>query len=148
MDLRATTRIMLSDDHTFVRRGLRNLLESTGHYEVCGEAGDGNLTLELAMRLRPDILITDISMAPTSGLEVTAVLHQFLPETKILIVTMHDSEEMLQAAAAAGASGYLLKTDPEELLVVAVHCLEHGRCFVSPAFNQASAKQLFQCSVS
>jgi two-component system response regulator NreC len=144
MDFNAPTRIMLSDDHTFVRRGLRNLLESTGDYEVCGETGDGNLTLELAMRLRPDILITDISMAPTNGLEVTAVLHQFLPETKILILTMHDSEEMLRAASTAGASGYLLKSDPEELLVVALRCLEEGRCFVSPSFSGVVAEELFQ----
>jgi len=134
---------MLSDDHPYVRRGLRNILESAGKYEVCGEAGDGSLTLDLAMRLRPDILITDISMSPLNGLEVAAQLRQSLPETKILIMTMHDSEEMLRAAAAAGASGYLLKSDPEELLVIALQCLEEGQCFVSPAFNQTSAKQLF-----
>jgi DNA-binding NarL/FixJ family response regulator len=134
---------MLSDDHPYVRRGLRNILESAGQYEVCGEAGDGSLTLDLAMRLRPDILITDISMSPLNGLEVAAQLRQSLPETKILIMTMHDSEEMLRAAAAAGASGYLLKSDPEELLEIALQCLEEGQCFVSPAFNQTFAKQLF-----
>ena len=144
METRAPVRIVLSDDHPFVRRGLRYLLESAGKYDVCGEAGDGNLTLELAMHLRPDILIMDISMSPTSGLEVATQLRQSLPETKILIMTMHDSEEMLRAAAAAGASGYLLKSDPEELLVVALQCLEEGRCFVSPVFNQAFAKQLFR----
>jgi DNA-binding NarL/FixJ family response regulator len=137
-------RIMLSDDHPFVRRGLRNILESTSEYEVCGEAGDGNLALELAAHLRPDILITDISMSPPNGLEVVAQLRQSLPQTKILIMTMHDSEEMLRAAAAAGASGYLLKSDAEELLVVALRCLEEGQCFVSPAFNPDFAKQLFK----
>ena len=85
---------MLSDDHPYVRRGLRNILESTGEYEVCGEAGDGNLTLELAMRLRPDILVTDILMSPPNGLEVAAQLHQSLPQTKILIMTMHDSSNL------------------------------------------------------
>jgi len=143
MDSRGPTRIMLCDDHPYVRRGLRNVLESMGRYDVCGEAADGSLTLELAMRLRPDILITDISMSPPNGLEVAVQLRRMLPETKILIVTMHDSEEMLRAAAAAGASGYLLKSDPEELFVVALQCLEDGRCFVSPAFNQEFAKQLF-----
>ena len=144
MDLKAPTRIMLSDDHAVVRRGLRNLLESRENYEVCAEAGDGNLTLELAVQLKPDILIMDISMSPPSGLEVTAVLHQFLPETKILIMTMHDSEEMLRAASAAGASGYLLKSDPEELLVVALQRLGEGKCFVSPAFGQTLSERLFQ----
>jgi two-component system response regulator NreC len=144
MDSRAPTRIMLSDDHPFVRRGLRNILESAGKYDVCGEAGDGKVTLELALRLRPDILITDISMSPPNGLEVAAQLRRDLPETKILIMTMHDSEEMLRAAAAAGASGYLLKSDPEELLGVALQCLAEGQCFVSPTFNPEFAKLLFK----
>ncbi len=74
---------------------------------------------------------------------MTAQLRQSLPQTKILIMTMHDSEEMLRAAAAVGASGYLLKSDAEELLMVALHCLEAGQCFVSPAFNPHLAKQLF-----
>jgi two-component system, NarL family, response regulator NreC len=143
MDLKAPTRIMLSDDHAVVRRGLRTLLESTDKYEVCAEAGDGNLTLELAVQLKPDILIMDISMAPPSGLEVTAVLHQFLPETKVLIMTMHDSEEMLRAATAAGASGYLLKSDPEELLVVALQRLGEGKRFVSPTFSHTLAERVF-----
>src|SRR5208283_3191393 len=137
-------RVMLSDDHPFVRRGLRTILESTSQYEVCGEAGDGNQTLELAKRLRPDILITDISMSPPNGLEVTARLRQSLPQTKILIITMHDSEEMLQAAAAAGASGYLLKSDAEELLMIALQCLEAGHHFVSPAFNPEFTNRLFE----
>lgn len=144
MDLKTPTRIMLSDDHAVVRRGLRTLLESTDKYEVCAEAGDGNLTLELAVQLKPDILIMDISMAPPSGLEVTAVLHQFLPETKVLIMTMHDSEEMLRAATAAGASGYLLKSDPEELLVVALQRLGEGKRFVSPTFSHTSAEPVSQ----
>ena len=135
---------MLSDDHPFVRRRLRNILESTRQYEVCGEAGDGRLALELAMRLRPDILITDISMAPPNGLEVAAQLRQSLPQIKILIVTTHDSEEMLRAAAALGVSGYLLKSDAEEFLPVALDWLEKGLCFVSPSFNPNLVKQLFE----
>lgn len=138
------TRIMLSDDHPFVRRGLRNILESSSQYEVCGEAGDGTLALELATHLRPDILITDISMYPPNGLEVAAKLRQSLPLTKILIMTMHDSEEMLRAAAAVGASGYLLKSDAEELLVVALRRLEEGLRFVSPSFDANLVRQLFE----
>lgn len=144
MDSGAPLRIMLSDDHPFVRRGLRNILESTRKYEVCGEAGDGKLALELAVRLRPDILITDISMPPPNGLELAAQLHRSLPQTKILIMTMHDSEEMLRAAAAAGVSGYLLKSDAEELLPVALRCLERGLCYVSPSFDPQLVKQLFE----
>ncbi len=134
---------MLSDDHSFVRRGLRNILESTNQYEICGEASDGNQTLELAKRLHPDILIIDISMPAPNGLEVAKQLHESLPEIKVLILTMHDSAEMLRAAAAAGASGYLLKSDDEALLVDALQCLRTGHHFVSPSFDAGLAKQLF-----
>ena len=104
-------RVLLSDDHPIVRRGVRTILESNGEYEVCGEAGNGRETVEMAIRLHPDVVITDISMSPTNGLEVTQLLRKSLPGTKILILTMHDSVEMLRAAALAGASGYLLKSD-------------------------------------
>jgi DNA-binding NarL/FixJ family response regulator len=137
------TRVLISDDHAFIRRGLRTILEANEQYDVCGEADNGSQTLELAMRLTPDILILDISMPPPNGLEIAAQLRQSLPQTKILLITMHDSEEMLRAAAATGASGYLLKTDAEELLMVALHRLEEGQCFVSPAFDADLAKQLF-----
>jgi DNA-binding NarL/FixJ family response regulator len=136
-------RVLLSDDHPVVRRGLRTILESTSDYEICGEAGDGDQTLELADRLRPDIVITDISMTPTNGLEVTQRLHFALPTAKVLILTMHDSVEMLRAAAVAGASGYLLKSDAEELLVLALQTLGKGHRFVSPSFDSALVKQLF-----
>ena len=139
----SSTRVLLADDHSFIRRGLRTILEGTDHYEVCGEAADGGQTLELAARLAPDILILDISMPPPNGLEVAAQLRLSLPKTRILLITMHDSEEMLRAAAATGASGYLLKSDAEELLMVALQRMEQGQFFVSPAFDEGLAKQLF-----
>ena len=141
--LMSSTRVLLADDHPFVRRGLRTILEATDHYAVCGEAADGRQTLELAARLTPDILILDISMPPPNGLEVAARLRLSHPKTRILLITMHDSEEMLRAAAATGASGYLLKSDAEELLMVALQRVEQGQFFVSPAFDEALAEQLF-----
>jgi DNA-binding NarL/FixJ family response regulator len=136
-------RVLLSDDHPIVRRGLRTILESSSDYEICGEAGDGDQTIELAYRLLPDVVITDISMRPTNGLEVTQRLHESLPQAKVLILTMHDSVEMLRAAALAGASGYLLKSDAEELLVSALQSLSQGDRFVSPSFDQSLVDQLF-----
>src|ERR1035438_3675131 len=103
-EIMTSTRVLLSDDHSFMRRGLRTILEADDRYEVCGEAGDGNETLQLATRLVPDILILDISMPPPNGLEVAAELRQVLPQTKILMITMHDSEEMLRAAAPLSAA--------------------------------------------
>ena len=138
------TRVLLSDDHPFVRRGLRTILESTDEYEVCAEAGDGDQTLDLAARLTPDVLILDISMPALNGLEVAARLRESLPETKILLITMHDSEEMLRAAAEAGVSGYLLKSDAEQLLIDALQSVQEGRLFVSPAFDSTLVQQLFK----
>ncbi len=126
-----------------MRRGLRTILETNDRYEVCGEAGDGSETLELAAKLSPDIIILDISMPPPNGLEVASELRRSLPHIKILMITMHDSEEMLRAAAAAGASGYLLKSDAEELLLIALQRLESGERFVSPTFDASLAQQLF-----
>jgi DNA-binding NarL/FixJ family response regulator len=139
----STARVLISDDHAFVRRGLRTILEDTEHFEVCGEAADGSQTVQLATQLAPDIVTLDISMPAPNGLEVAARLRKTLPDIKILMITMHDSEEMLRAAAAAGASGYLLKSDAEELLRIALNRLEEGRSFVSPVFNPELAKELF-----
>lgn len=138
-----SVRVLVADDHPFMRHGLRTILEASQKYEVCGEAGDGGQTLQLAESLAPDILILDISMPPPNGLEVAAQLRQTCPDTKILMITMHDSEEMLRAAAAVGASGYLLKSDAEELLLTALSHLEGDRHFVSPTFNSELVEHLF-----
>jgi len=119
----------------FVRRGLRTILEASRRNQVCGEAGDGSETLRLAAQLAPDLLMLDISMPSPNGLEVAERLRKTLPDTKILMIMTHDSEEMLRAAAAAGASGYLLKSDAEEQLMEALNRLAAGEPFVSPAFN-------------
>ena len=140
----ASTRILLSDPHPTMRRGLRTILEATKQYEVCGEAADGSQTLDLTTRLTPDILIMDISMPPPNGLDVAAKLRQSASETKILLITLHDSEEMLRSAAAVGASGYLLKSEAEELLMEALQRLEEGQRFVSPSFEPELANQLFK----
>jgi DNA-binding NarL/FixJ family response regulator len=135
--------VLLADDHPIVRRGLRTILEATSEYEVCGEARDGDETLDLTQRLLPDVVITDISMVPTNGLEVSQRIRMSFPRVKVLILTMHDSPEMLRAAALAGASGYLLKSDAEEMLVSALRSIGDGRRFVSPSFDRNLVDQLF-----
>ena len=139
-----STRILLSDHHPSVRRGWRIILEAAKHYDVCGEAADGKEALELALDLAPDILVTAISMPRPNGLQVAVKLREADSEIKILVMTMHDSEEMLHAAAAAGVNGYLLKSEAEELLVPALQSLEEGNCFVSPTFNSDLVRQLYR----
>jgi DNA-binding NarL/FixJ family response regulator len=137
------TRVLISDDYPFVRRGLRTILEATENYAIVGEAADGLQTLELATSLRPDVLIMDISMPPPNGLEVAAMLRHAFPAIKILLITVHDTEEMLRAAARTGVSGYLLKSDAEEQLVAALSEIQAGRKFISPAFDPALSRELF-----
>jgi len=137
------TRVLISDDYPFVRRGLRTILEANENYAIVGEAADGEQTLELATSLRPDILIMDISMPPPNVVQVAAMLRHAFPAIKILLITVHDTEEMLRAAAGAGVSGYLLKSDAGEHVVVALSELGAGRKFVSPAFDPALSRELF-----
>src|SRR6185369_13003446 len=100
-------RILIADDHEMVRRGLQSVLATQPGWEVCGEAITGRDAVELAERLRPDILILDIAMPELNGLEVARRLHRSLSRCQILILTMHESEELVRDVLAAGARGYV-----------------------------------------
>lgn len=104
------SRILIADDHALVRRGLKALLEGHPDWEVCGEASGGQEAIDKAKELRPDLIIMDISMPGLDGLEATRQIRQMSPEIEVLIVTMHGSREMMQAARRAGARGYILKS--------------------------------------
>src|SRR5579872_3646220 len=98
-------RILIADDNDFVRRGISKLLAQQEGYEICGEARDSADALEKASELRPDLILLDVSMPGTNGLDTMRVLKQRLPQTRILIVTQHDSRQMLPHALELGASG-------------------------------------------
>jgi DNA-binding NarL/FixJ family response regulator len=110
-----------------VRRGVRGLLEGHG-WEVVGEAVDGREALEMVQSLRPNLLILDIAMPRLNGLEVTRQLRKTSPDCRILILTMHDSEQMVRSFLAAGAMGYVLKSDAAQHLGLA-----HGERFTGPS---------------
>ena len=137
------TRILLVDDHQMFREGLRRLLETEPDIEVVGEADDGNTASDMTSGLAPDVVVMDISMPSLNGIDATRMLQKEGCTSKILLLTMHDSVEMLRAAALAGASGYLLKSDTEELLVSALTRLSEGHSFVSPSFEATLVDQLF-----
>jgi DNA-binding NarL/FixJ family response regulator len=105
--------ILIADDHALVRRGLRSMLAVHAEWEVCGEASDGWEAIELARELQPDVIIMDISMPGLGGLQATREIRAALPQTEVLILTMHESREMIQAAREVGALGYLVKSDPD-----------------------------------
>ncbi|MGA2335952.1 MAG: response regulator transcription factor [Terriglobales bacterium] len=128
-------RILLADDHEIVRRGLSALLQKHEGWEVCGEASDGRQALELAERLKPDVIILDIGMPNLNGLSTTRQLLQHDPHFKIIILTITDSDQVIREALDAGARGFVLKSDAARDLVSAVEALENKRMFFTPRVN-------------
>ena len=102
-------RVLVADDHTIVRTGIRHVLEGESEFELVGEAANGSEALTLAERLRPDVIVVDISMPGESGLRLAARVRTSLPETRVLILSMHDNAEYVVESLRAGANGYLLK---------------------------------------
>lgn len=129
-------RILIADDHELARNGIRALLESHPGWEVCGEAKDGRETVELAAGLRPDIVLLDIGMPNLNGLEAARQILTISPEVAILILTMHDSDNVVREVLRAGARGYLLKSDAGRDLVAAVEALQLQRTFFTTRVSQ------------
>jgi len=129
-------RILIADDHGVVRAGLRALLNGVGDLEVVGEASDGSETLRVAEELRPDIVLLDLSMPGAGGIEVTRRLKEFLPETRVLILTVHEDATLLREAIRAGAAGYILKRAVESDIVAAIHAAQRGELYVHPAMTR------------
>jgi DNA-binding NarL/FixJ family response regulator len=120
-------RILLADDHDIVRRGLKDLLEQQVGWQVCAEAANGREAVELALQHRPHVAVIDLSMPELNGLEATRRIRQSLPDTEVLIFTMHESEELIREVLGAGARGYLLKSDAVRQLIPAVESLSQKK---------------------
>jgi DNA-binding NarL/FixJ family response regulator len=127
-------RILLADDHALMRRGMRSLLEAEEDWEVCGEAATGREAVEMAVRLKPDVAVLDLSMPELTGLEAAKEILEKAPQVEVLIFTMHETEELMREVLASGARGCVLKTDIEQHLVAAVRAaLQHSLYFSSKA---------------
>lgn len=129
-------RILIADDHEVARRGIRSLLESHPGWEVVGEAADGREAVNAANRLKPDLVLLDIGMPSLNGLDATRQILAAEPDTRVLILTMHDSEQVVREVLAAGARGFLLKSDAGRDLVAAVEALQHHRTFFTTKVAQ------------
>lgn len=134
-------RVLIADDHDVVRRGLRALLESETGFEVCGEAIDGREAVRKARQLTPDIAVLDISMPILNGIEAIRHIRAASPRTEVVIITMHDSEDLLRDALKAGARGYVLKSAAGRDLLAAVAALRDGKPFFSPAISELMLEQ-------
>lgn len=126
-------RILLADDHTLFRRGLRRILEDHPEFAVVAEAGSGIEAVELAVKHRPDVAIVDIGMSELNGVEVTDQIVRHLPATAVLILSMHNDERYVIRAVKAGARGYILKDSVEDGVIQAIHSVHRGFAFFSPA---------------
>lgn len=134
-------RVLIADDHDVVRRGLRALLESENGFAVCGEAIDGREAVRKARQLTPDIAVIDISMPVLNGIEAIGQIRAASPRTEVVIISMHESEDLLRDALKAGARGYVLKSSAGHDLLAAVNALREGKPFFSPAISQMMLDQ-------
>ena len=125
-------RILLADDHTLFRQGVRTLLASETDMEVVGEAADGAAAAERAAELKPDVVLLDIGMPGPSSFETTRQIKRNRPETKVLFLTMYDDEDYLLEGMEVGANGYVLKDSPAIQLVAAVRDVYRGGSYLSP----------------
>jgi DNA-binding NarL/FixJ family response regulator len=125
-------RVLVADDHMIARTGIRHVLESEAEFEVVGEAASGTEALALTLKLHPDVVVLDISMPGVSGLEVAGRLRASSPETRILILSMHDQAEYVLESVRAGAHGYLLKDTAATELRDAIRAVCRGGSYFSP----------------
>ncbi|MGA2189675.1 MAG: response regulator transcription factor [Steroidobacteraceae bacterium] len=130
-------RILIADDHELIRRGLTTVLADRPEWSVVGEAADGRQACELAARLAPEIVVLDLTMPELNGLDATRQIRASTPKTRILIVTAHESEQLLREVLDAGAMGYILKSDAGRVLVQAIEALLDERPFFTSKVARA-----------
>jgi DNA-binding NarL/FixJ family response regulator len=133
-------RILVADDHELVRRGIRGLLCARRGWTVVGEAMNGREAVEKANRLKPDVAILDISMPDLDGLQATRRIRDAVPTTEVVVLTMHESDQMVRRVLDAGALGYVLKSDLPTQLVKAVKDVSAGKQFLTPRISDIVLK--------
>lgn len=124
-------RILLADDHTILRHSLREILRSLGRFEIVGEAIDGDDALRQGLAIRPDIVVMDIGMPGLNGIETTSVMKAVLPQSKILVLTMHEHLDVIADAFDAGAFGYMIKTESDTEMIRGLRAISRGYMFFS-----------------
>jgi DNA-binding NarL/FixJ family response regulator len=130
-------RVLVADDHAVVRRGIVRILRDSREIEVVGEADDGAEATRKALETRPDVVVLDLSMPRLSGFEAARQIRSALPQTRILVLTMHDEDEYILSSVRAGASGYLLKDEAPAELVPGILALKNGRFYFAPSTFEA-----------
>ena len=127
--------VLIADDHEIVRAGVRNLIEAGG-YACCGEASDGRAAVKMAEELQPDVAILDVTMPELNGIEAAKQVLKVCPETKVLVFTVHDAEQVVVEIFRTGAHGYVLKSDAGRQLLDAVKCVLGGKHYFSSQVSE------------
>jgi DNA-binding NarL/FixJ family response regulator len=135
-------RVLIVDDHAFIRRGVQTILHPFPEWELCGEADNGNDAIRMAEELKPEVIIMDLSMPGLNGIEATRAIRKTQPGVKIVLLTLHESAELVRSAFRAGAMGYLLKTDAEQELVKALTVVTGQGTYISPRIDSAVVKSV------
>lgn len=138
------TTILLADDHTIVRQGLRSLLETATEFQVLGEAADGQEALRLAASLHPDVLLADIMMPRLNGLEVARQVRSVSPATRVIILSMYDTEAYVAEALQAGVAGFVLKKSTSSELIEAIRQVLAGRVYLSPPLEESAVRAFIE----
>jgi DNA-binding NarL/FixJ family response regulator len=126
-------RVLLADDHTIVREGVRLCLEAFGDISVVAEAGDGQEAVQLAVQLRPDVAVVDLTMPRLNGVEAIRQIRRDVPDTEVVVLSVHDSEAYVVQALRAGAAGYVLKRNAATELAAAIRAAHEGQAYLHPA---------------
>jgi DNA-binding NarL/FixJ family response regulator len=132
----ATVKILIADDHEVMRHGVRNLLTAQSGWEICGEAASGREALQMIEAHEPQVAILDLSMPGLNGMDAARQVRKSLPDTKIIIFTMHETEDLVREVFRSGAHGYVLKSDAGTHLVAAVQAVLEGRHFCSSKLSE------------
>ena len=135
-------KVLIVDDHAFIRRGVQTILHPFPEWELCGEADNGNDAIRMAGELRPEVIIMDVSMPGLNGIEATRAIRKSQPAVKIVLLTLHESADLVRNAFRAGARGYLLKTDAEQELVKALTVVLGEGSYISPRISSEVVKSV------
>ncbi len=128
-------RVLIVDDHAFIRRGVEAILQCFPEWELCGEASNGNDAIRMADEIHPDVVLMDVTMPGMNGIDATRVIRKAHPEMKVVLLTLHESPEILRSGFRAGANGYLLKADAEQELMRALRIVIGDGSYISPKID-------------
>jgi DNA-binding NarL/FixJ family response regulator len=135
-------KVLIVDDHAFIRRGVQGILKENPHWQLCGEADNGNDAVRMATELKPEAIVMDVSMPGMNGVAATREIRKTNPGVKILLLTLHESAELMRSAFQAGVNGYLLKTDAEQELLRALAVIMEEKTYISPRVDESVAKEV------